>query len=157
MLYSRSQSFTTEILDLGGGQTRKLSLTEPELNETMSDVRKLVLDELVAGTRRAFLIWTFLPPSPSKRSRSVRPLEVKLSEEMHYGWKRAKKWRQLCNAAREAKDPDELLKILEQLSKALKREEQARREFREVTWATSLPAKSDVQNWLPMLDSTDLR
>jgi hypothetical protein len=44
-----------------------------------------------------------------------------------------KKWRQLCNAAREAKDPDELLKILEQLSKALKREEQARREFREVT------------------------
>jgi hypothetical protein len=56
MLYSRSQSFTTEMLDLGGGQTRKLSLTEPELNETMSDVRKLVLDELVAGTRRAFLI-----------------------------------------------------------------------------------------------------
>jgi hypothetical protein len=85
MLYSRSQSFTTEMLDLGGGQTRKLSLTEPELNETMSDVRKLVLDELVAGTRRAFLIWTFLPPSPSKRSRSVRPLEIKLSEEMHYG------------------------------------------------------------------------
>jgi hypothetical protein len=32
-----------------------------------------------------------------------------------------------------SKDPDELLKILEQLSKALKREEQARREFREVT------------------------
>jgi hypothetical protein len=30
-----------------------------------------------------------------------------------------KKWRQLCNAAREAKDPDELLKILEQLNKAL--------------------------------------
>jgi hypothetical protein len=44
-----------------------------------------------------------------------------------------KKWRQLCNVAREAKDHDELLKILEQLSKALKREEQARREFREVT------------------------
>jgi hypothetical protein len=85
MLYSRSQSFTTEMLDLGGGQTRKLSLTEPELNETMSDVRKPMLDELVAGTRRTFLIWTFSPPSPSKRSRSVRPLEVKLSEEMHYG------------------------------------------------------------------------
>ena len=47
------------MLDLGGGQTRTLSLTDPELNETMSDVRKLVLDELVAGTRRAFLIWTF--------------------------------------------------------------------------------------------------
>ena len=39
MLDSRSQSFTTEMLDLGGGQTRKLSLTEAELNETMSDVR----------------------------------------------------------------------------------------------------------------------
>ena len=56
MLYSRSQSFTTKMLDLGGGQTRKLSVTEPELSETMSDVRKLVLGELVAGTRRAFLI-----------------------------------------------------------------------------------------------------
>jgi hypothetical protein len=69
MLYSRSQSSTTEMLDLGGGQTRQLSLTEPELNETMSDLCKLVLDELVAGRRRAFLIWTFRPPSPSKRSR----------------------------------------------------------------------------------------
>ena len=44
-----------------------------------------------------------------------------------------KNWRELCKAALEARDPDELLKILEQLSKALKREEQARREFREVT------------------------
>ena len=44
MLYSRSQSFTTEMLDFGGGQTRKLSLTEPELRKSMSDVRKLVLD-----------------------------------------------------------------------------------------------------------------
>ena len=94
----------------------------------------------------------------------ARPLEVKLSEEMHYGWKctmderEPKKWRQLCNAAREAKDPDELLKILEQLSKALKREEQVRRDFRERSRERqSLPAKSDVQNWLPMLDSADLR
>jgi hypothetical protein len=45
MLYNRSQSFTTEMLDLGGGQTRKLALTEPELSETTSHVRKLVLTE----------------------------------------------------------------------------------------------------------------
>jgi hypothetical protein len=32
-----------------------------------------------------------------------------------------KNWRQLCKAALEAKDPEELLKILQQLSKALKR------------------------------------
>ena len=40
-------------------------------------------------------------------------------------------WRELCNAALEAKDPDELLKILQHLNKALKREEQVRRDFRE--------------------------
>jgi hypothetical protein len=44
-----------------------------------------------------------------------------------------KNWRQLCNAALEAKDPDELLKILQQLNKVLKREEQVRRDFREAT------------------------
>jgi ribosomal protein L16 Arg81 hydroxylase len=42
-----------------------------------------------------------------------------------------KNWRELCNAALDAKDPDELLKILQQLNKALKREEQVRRDFRE--------------------------
>jgi hypothetical protein len=41
-----------------------------------------------------------------------------------------KNWRELCNAAREASDPDELLKILQELNKALKREEQVRRDFR---------------------------
>jgi hypothetical protein len=40
-------------------------------------------------------------------------------------------WRELCNAALEAKDPDELLRILQQLNKAVKREEQVRRDFRE--------------------------
>jgi hypothetical protein len=39
------------MLDLRGGQTRKLSLTEPEFSESMSDVCKLVQDELKAGTR----------------------------------------------------------------------------------------------------------
>ena len=42
-----------------------------------------------------------------------------------------KNWRELCNAALDARDPDELLKILQQLNKTLKREEQVRREFRE--------------------------
>jgi hypothetical protein len=40
-------------------------------------------------------------------------------------------WRTLCSAALEAKDPDELLKIVQELNKVLKREEQVRRDFRE--------------------------
>ena len=50
-------------------------------------------------------------------------------------------WRELCNAAPEAKDPDELLKILQQLNKALKREEQVRREFREAVRAIESSAE----------------
>jgi hypothetical protein len=46
-----------------------------------------------------------------------------------------KNWRELCRAALEARDPDELLKILEELKKALKREEQVRRDFREAARA----------------------
>jgi len=42
-----------------------------------------------------------------------------------------KNWRELCSAALEARDPDELLKILQELNRALKREEQVRRDFRE--------------------------
>ena len=42
----------------------------------------------------------------------------------------SKNWRELCNAALEARDPDELLNILQELSKVLKREEQVRRDFR---------------------------
>jgi hypothetical protein len=42
-----------------------------------------------------------------------------------------KNWRELCRAALEARDPDELLKLLQELKKALKREEQVRRDFRE--------------------------
>ena len=40
-------------------------------------------------------------------------------------------WRELCSAALEAKDPDELLRILQQLNKALKHEEEVRRDFRD--------------------------
>jgi hypothetical protein len=42
-----------------------------------------------------------------------------------------KNWRDLCSAALEAKDPDELLKIVQELNRVLKREEQVRRDFRE--------------------------
>ncbi len=39
--------------------------------------------------------------------------------------------RELCNAALGAKDPDELLKIVQELNQALNREEPVRRDFRE--------------------------
>ena len=42
-----------------------------------------------------------------------------------------KSWCGLCDAALEAKDPEELLKIVQELNKALRREEQVRRDFRE--------------------------
>lgn len=42
-----------------------------------------------------------------------------------------KNWRELCNAALEARDPDELMKIVQELNRVLKREEQVRRDFRE--------------------------
>jgi hypothetical protein len=42
-----------------------------------------------------------------------------------------KNWRELCHAALEAKDPNELLDIVQELNKALKHEEQVRRDFRE--------------------------
>jgi hypothetical protein len=46
-----------------------------------------------------------------------------------------KNWRQLANAALDAKDPDKLLEIVQQLNKVLKHEEQVRREFREAARA----------------------
>jgi hypothetical protein len=52
-----------------------------------------------------------------------------------------KNWRELCKAALEVKDPDELLKILHQLNQALKREEQVRREFREAVRAIESSAE----------------
>jgi hypothetical protein len=47
-----------------------------------------------------------------------------------------KNWRQLCNAALGAQDPDELLRIVQELNKALKQEEQVRRDFRLALKAT---------------------
>ena len=48
-----------------------------------------------------------------------------------------KNWRELCHAALEAKDPNELLEIVQELNKALKHEEQVRRDFREARKGTS--------------------
>ncbi|MGA2354189.1 MAG: hypothetical protein ABSG02_06815 [Terriglobales bacterium] len=49
--------------------------------------------------------------------------------------KQHKNWRELCNAALGARDPDELLHIVQELNKVLKREEQVRRDFREAMQA----------------------
>jgi len=46
---------------------------------------------------------------------------------------RRKSWRELCIAALDAKDPDEVLQILQELSRALKHEEQVRHDFRHPT------------------------
>jgi hypothetical protein len=48
-----------------------------------------------------------------------------------------KNWRELCKSALGAKDPDELLRILQELKQALKSEEQVRRDFREAMRAIS--------------------
>ena len=46
-----------------------------------------------------------------------------------------KNWRDLAAAALEAKDPDKLLEIVQELNKVLKHEEQVRRDFREAARA----------------------
>ncbi len=48
-----------------------------------------------------------------------------------------KSWRELCHAALEAKNPNELQGIVQELNKALKHEEQVRRDFREARKASS--------------------
>ena len=48
-----------------------------------------------------------------------------------------KSWRELCQAALEAKDPNELQEIVQELNKALKHEEQVRRDLREAIRTTS--------------------
>jgi hypothetical protein len=58
-----------------------------------------------------------------------------------------KSWRELCHAALEAKDPNELLEIVQELNKALKDEEQVRRDFREATRANKSPGRSDINNY----------
>jgi hypothetical protein len=43
---------------------------------------------------------------------------------------RRKSWRELCIAALDAKDPDEVRQILEELNRVLKHEEQVLHDFR---------------------------
>jgi hypothetical protein len=56
-----------------------------------------------------------------------------------------KNWRQY-NAALEAKDPDELLKIVQDLNRALKREEQVRRDSGRPGELTTHLRKSNVDD-----------
>jgi len=53
---------------------------------------------------------------------------------------------ELCIAALEASDPDELLKIAQELSKTLKHEEQVLRDFREASRANRLPLNADLHD-----------
>jgi len=48
-----------------------------------------------------------------------------------------KNWKELCAAVLEAKDPGEVLKILQVLNEALKHEQQVRRDLREAVGAKS--------------------
>jgi len=50
-----------------------------------------------------------------------------------------KNWRELCSAALEARDPDELLTIVQELKKVLTCEEKVRRDFREAGRANKTP------------------
>ena len=54
---------------------------------------------------------------------------------------RRKNWRDLCSAALEARDPDELLAIVQELKKVLKCEEKVRRDFREAGRANKSPGE----------------
>jgi hypothetical protein len=65
-----------------------------------------------------------------------------------------KNWRDLCNAALEANDPDELLKILQELNRALKREEQVRRDFREATRANKSSGEIRLNNYRKSNDTS---
>jgi hypothetical protein len=58
-----------------------------------------------------------------------------------------KTWRELCRAALEAKDPNELLEIVQELNKALKDEEQVRRDFKEATRANKSAGRSNINNY----------
>jgi hypothetical protein len=64
---------------------------------------------------------------------------------MHMAEGDSRNWRQLCNAALEAKDPDELLKVVPELNKVLEREEQVRRDFREASRANKSPEEIGCQ------------
>ena len=73
---------------------------------------------------------------PSERSAREHYGEYE-EEQITMAQGERKNWRELCKAALGARDPDELLKILQELNQALKSEEQVRRDFREAMRTTS--------------------
>ena len=58
-------------------------------------------------------------------------------EQITMAQEERRNWRELCKAALRAKDPDDVLKILQELNQALKSEEQVRRDFRAAMRTTS--------------------
>src|SRR5258706_8604647 len=74
-------------------------------------------------------------------------LQGKFVEEFTMAIGERKSWRELCRAALEAKDPKQLLEIVGELNKALKDEEQVRRDFREATRANKSPGRSDINSY----------
>lgn len=56
-----------------------------------------------------------------------------------------KNWRQLCKSALDARDPDELMKIIQELTRALKHEEQVRRDFRKAGRTSKSPEEIRCQ------------
>jgi hypothetical protein len=76
-----------------------------------------------------FLYCWLDPCGPASDQPPKRPFEYE--EGVVTMARERKNWRDLCKSALGAKDPDELLKILQELKQALKSEEQVRRDFRE--------------------------
>lgn len=66
-----------------------------------------------------------------------------------------KKWRELCVAALDAKDPDELMRILQELKKAMKHEEQVLRDFWEAIRANQL--RSTMEHTALRVDVSNIR
>jgi len=74
-------------------------------------------------------------------------LEDSLLEGVQHGYRRNKNWRELCHAALEAKDSNELLEIVQELNKALKHEEQVLVISGRLQGRSSPPVKSAVNNY----------
>jgi hypothetical protein len=58
-----------------------------------------------------------------------------------------KNWRELCTAALNARDSNELLEIVQELTRALKGEEQVLRDFREAMRMRRMEPSRHVRAW----------
>src|ERR1017187_7668679 len=78
-----------------------------------------------------------------RRDRNARHFLQKSKFRRNYAMSEGdhKNWRELCSAALEARDPDELLTIVQELKKVLKCEEKVRRDFREAGRANKSPGE----------------